>query len=116
MATVQVFCLDNSDLIAFEAKNRGYRGDVFVKISNQYYNLIIYDIVRLKQDFESEIEQYGMFSPEPNLVLVNEVNYLEIINLVNHLYNQKYFERIKPVDSSEICQQELVYFNAPSNR
>lgn len=108
MVTIQIYCLDNSELADFEAINRGYRKDIYVKVSDRYYHLNIYDIVRLQQDFESELEDYGAFSPDPNLVIVKEVNHMEIKKLANHLYKQKYFEEIKPVENSKIQQLELI--------
>jgi len=91
---IKVLCIDNSELAEFEAINRGYRDDIYVKVSDRYYHLNIYDIIRLQQDFESELEYYGVFSSDPNLVIVKEVNIEEIKKLVNHLYKQKYFEQI----------------------
>ena len=94
MDNIKVLCIDNSELAEFEAINRGYRDDIYVKVSDRYYHLNIYDIIRLQQDFESELEYYGVFSSDPNLVIVKEVNIEEIKKLVNHLYKQKYFEQI----------------------
>ena len=108
MDAISVFCLDNSELAEYEAVSKGYREDVYVKVSDRYYHLYIYDIVRLQQDFESELEDYGVFSSDPNLVIVKEVNGMEIRKLANHLYKQRYFEEIKPVEKSKIQQLELI--------
>ena len=108
MAAIKVFCLDNSELAEYEAVSKGYRGDVYASISNQIYHLNVYDIVRLQQDFETELEEYGFFSTEPNLLLVKEANSKEIKKLVLSLYKQKYFEGVKPLDSIEVEKLNLV--------
>lgn len=94
---ISVFFSDNSELIEYEAITKGYRTDVFVGIENNTYHLRIYSMIRLQQDFESEIENYGYFAVEPNLVIVEEVCKDEIIRTVCKLFEQKYFDDIKPV-------------------
>ena len=107
MDKIKISCLDNSEFAEFDAINKGYRGDIYVKILDKFYNLNIYDIIRLQQDFELELKDYGMFTPEPNLVIVIEVSNIEIKNIVQHLYIQKYFENIKSVDMEKIGQLKL---------
>jgi len=99
MDEVMIYFRYDTELSEFEAVQRGYRVDVFVKVNNQYFNLRIFDIIRLRQEFESEIESGGYYAVEPNLVLVKEVNKKEIIFAINNLYKQKYFEELKPVDN-----------------
>lgn len=108
MDTVNVFCLDNSELAEYESVNRGFRGDIYVEISGEYYQLNVYDLVRLQQDFETEQEEYGVFSAEPNLVLVKEVNTEEIKKLIINLYKQKYFEGVKSLNSRTINSLDLM--------
>ena len=98
MSNFTVLFTDNTELAEYEAVNKGYRNDVFVKIQHDYYNLRIYDIIRLKQDFESEVEEYGYYSTEPNLVLVSEVNTENIKGIICRLYDDGYFKHLKPVD------------------
>lgn len=43
---IQIFCLDNSEYAKFNAVSRGWRGDIYVKISGDYYKLEFYDMVR----------------------------------------------------------------------
>jgi hypothetical protein len=94
--------LDNSELAEFEASSRGYRGDIYVNIGGNYYNLAIYDIVRLQQDFEAEIQSYDFFSIEPNLIIVEEVTIVNIKKTIEKISRQKYFEKIKPIEKSEM--------------
>lgn len=99
MEELKIYFLYDTELSEFEAIQKGYRVDVFVKVKNQYFNLRFFDIVRLRQEFESEVDSEGYYSVEPNLVLVKEVNKKEIIFTIKNLYKQKYFEEVKPVDN-----------------
>lgn len=93
---ISVFFSEDSDLTEYEAINKGYRTDVFVGIENYTYHLRIYSMIRLQQDFKSEIENYGYFAVEPNLIIVEEVCKAEIIRTIFKLFEQKYFDDIKP--------------------
>lgn len=97
MEDVSIYLLDNSELAEFESISKGYRQDVYVKINSNWYNINVYDIVRLQQDFESEIEECRYYSIESNLVLVSEVSRDNIIFTVQKLVKQKYFEELKPI-------------------
>lgn len=107
MNSINVFCLDNSELANHEAIDKGYREDIYVRVSDKYYHLNIYDIVRLQQDFESELEDYGVFASDPNLVIIKEVNRKEIKKLANHLYKQRYFEQIRPMEDIDVQSLNL---------
>ena len=112
----EVFCIDNSELASFEAENKGYRGDIYVRLFNdKIYKLNVYDITRFKQDFEVEFQEYGFYSIEPNLIIVNEVTKSEIIKTIEGLYRQKYFDDIKPIDSTDVQQLSLKRFEENSN-
>lgn len=106
---ISIFCSDNSDLAEFEASSKGYRSDIIVKTaSGAFYQLHVYDIVRLKQDFDAELEAYGFFGIEPNLILVEEVVLSNIKVTVERLWAQKYFDQIKPIDKNELDIKELI--------
>jgi hypothetical protein len=107
MNDVEVYFLNDSDQAEFEAGSRGFRNDVFVKEGECFYKLNIYDIVRLKQDFENETEEYGYFSIEPNLVIVKEVTRPEIKLTILKLAKQKFFLELKPFDKAEIERYDL---------
>jgi hypothetical protein len=109
MEEIQSFCTDNSEYAEFDAVNRGYRGDIYIKIGKEYFNLHVYDPVRLSQDFNHEIEEYGFFSSEPNIVIVPEVNSWEIVQLAKYLFKSKYFLRIKPTSADEIKKLNLMH-------
>lgn len=59
-------------------------------------------MVRLQQDYELEIQTYGYYSIEPNLVLVKDVSKDEIEFVVKRLSEQNYFENIQPIDDEDI--------------
>lgn len=114
MEKIKILCLDNSELGEYEAVSRGFRRDIYVKLFDKYYNINIYDIIRLQQDFEVEIKEYGFFSPEPNLVIVAEVNRKEIEMIVCQLHNQNYFENIKPIEEEKVSDLKLLDFGNTS--
>jgi len=107
-----IYFSDCSEWSEFEANQRGFRIDVYVKIHDDIYNLNIYSPVRLFQDFYSEIEEYGQYVVDPNLVLVKEVNRHEIIEIILKLYRCKYFEEIKPIENIDVTLlYEIKKFN-----
>ena len=111
MKVMKILCLDDSELMEFNSINKGYRGDIYVKLNDSYYNLNFYDIVRLKQDFEKEIEDYGIFSPDPNIVIVKDVNKNEIKESIENLKRKKYFDEIKPLSDKDIRDLNFLSFS-----
>ncbi|MEK5445409.1 hypothetical protein [Paenibacillus sp. FSL R7-0331] len=73
MSEIKVYFLEDTELAEYEAVNKGFRLDVYVKIADDIFNVAVYDIVRLQQDFELEAENYGYHSVDPNLILVRKV-------------------------------------------
>lgn len=102
MDQIQIYVTDNSECLEFEAESRGCRFDVYVKFSDELFSIKIYDIVRLTQDFESEVASKGFYSVDPNVVLVPSVTNTHICTTVMSLAKQKYFSQIKP-----LCAQEV---------
>ncbi len=105
MNDLQIYFTDTSELAEYEALNRGHRNDVYVKLLDSYYLLSIYDIERLKQDVDTEIKEYGAYSSEPNLVISKSLSRSDILETIEKLYKQKYFEFIKPIKHSTIVNQ-----------
>lgn len=96
MNNFEIYFEEDSDLMEFESESKGYRNDIFVKEQNLVYKLNVYSIIRLQQDFDSEIESYGYYAIEPNIILVREVKKDEIIDTLLKLKNQNYFSEILP--------------------
>jgi len=106
---IKIYCLDNSELTEFESSSRGYRSDIFViTIAGDIYQLHVYDIIRLQQDFETEIESYGFFGIEPNIILVKEVLLSNIRLTIVKLFAQKFFEYLKPIEENKVEIKKMV--------
>ncbi len=101
---MKIYCLDNSELAEIEANHRGYLGDIYVFIDGNYYHLNIYNFARLKQDFEMEIDEYGSYGVEPNLVLVSDISKRSVRDIIDYLRRQQYFDLIKPSTDVNIDQ------------
>lgn len=108
MSTIEIYFLDDSELAEVESVSKGYRVDVYVKISNLFYNIRVFDIFTLKQAFERELDGYGYYAIEPNLVLVKDANKEEIVFTINKLNEQKYFEDLKPLETIDIRQLKRI--------
>ncbi|MEK3825863.1 hypothetical protein [Paenibacillus sp. FSL K6-1558] len=102
MDTIKIYFLEDTELAEYEAVSKGYRNDVIVAISDLIYHIYVYDITRLQQDFKSEVENYGYYSIEPNLVLVKEASKEVIQSTIKALFEQNYFDSLKPVDKSSV--------------
>ncbi|WP_025666925.1 hypothetical protein [Aquimarina megaterium] len=111
MKKLEVFCLDDTESREIDSIHRGFRGDIYVKVKEEYFNLNFYDIIRLKQDFETEIEVYGVFSSEPNMIIVEEVKKELIIRSIKNLFKRKYFDQIKPLSNAKLQNLELFLFS-----
>ena len=108
---IEIYFVEDNDLINFEAISKGYRNDVYVKVNDKFYKTAVYSIVRLGQDFASESKAYGYYSIEPNLILVNDVEKKEIVYTIEKLNTQRYFDYLKPLDSEGIEGLELIKIN-----
>lgn len=97
MKEIIVIFEDDTELAEFEAIGKGYRNDIYVTINRSTFNVIAYSMVRLQQDFESEINDYGFYSIEANLIIVKDTNKEEIIETIRKLYDQGLFEKLKPL-------------------
>lgn len=85
---------NNTEIAEYEAMNKGYRKDVIVIIDNKKYRLYITDIIRLHQDFDSEVEEGCMFQNEPNIIIVKEVTKEEIEKTIKNLVKEGFFDKL----------------------
>lgn len=108
MSDINIYFSDDSELVEYESSSRGYRTDVYVEINNNIFNVRVYAMIRLQQDFESEIESYGFFAIEPNIILVKDANKEEIVSTIIKLNEQKYFEEIKSLENVDISKFKKV--------
>jgi threonine synthase len=109
MDELNIYFSDDSELAEYEASSRGYRTDVYIRVNNNIFNVRVYAMIRLQQDFESEIDRYGFYAIEPNLVLVKDVSKEEIITTIKKLYEQKYFEELKTGININLKELILIY-------
>ena len=59
-----------------------------------FSKLYITDMIRLHQDFDSEIEDYGIYQNEPNTIIVKEVSKHEIDKTINYLLKEGFFDKL----------------------
>lgn len=102
MDEINIYFSDDSELSEYEATNKGYRVDVYVIVNSRIYNVRVYTMIRLQQDFESDMEDYGIYLMEPNMILVKDSNKQEIIDTIIKLNEQDYFNNIKPIENIDL--------------
>lgn len=78
----------------FEAECKGYLSGLKVEVDGKNFIVNIYSLTRLNQDFQTEMEYYGYFATEPNLVIVDEVTPEKIKFVLEINYKGKYFNEI----------------------
>ncbi len=107
MIEYSIFTEDNSSLALLEAEHRGYKADIYVKISKQYFKVSVYSIFRLAQDFEVEFAEGGHYDVPNNLILVKNVTPESIRKAVINSIKGKYFDKVKPSDVDNITLFEI---------
>lgn len=70
-------CYD--DLFEFECEAKGCILNLNIKVDDIEYILSFYDIVRLVQDAQEEINKCGFFQNQ-NIIILEKVNKINIIN------------------------------------
>ncbi|MGE5405361.1 MAG: hypothetical protein ACM3PP_10550 [Candidatus Saccharibacteria bacterium] len=90
-----------------EIAEKGYRFGTYVKIGVNFYEVHVYDIVRLQQDFKRELETAGFYDIEPNIILVREVTKKDIEFTVRELCKRGYFDRLKPIGDRDVHEYEI---------
>lgn len=87
---------NTSDLVQFEVESKGYLKGVVVTVDNDTsYTLVFYDIARLKQDSDEELESSSFFF-EPNLIIVPKVNKSSMHGAIDSLFANGEFKSLKP--------------------
>ena len=106
MQNAEIYFSEDSELSEYEAVNKGYRHDVFVKMNQSIYHVFVYTLIRLQQDFETEMDNRGFYAVKPNLILVRNTDKYEIMSTINFLIGQDFFSNIK--ESSNINIIDLI--------
>jgi len=99
MTEVEIFFSEDSEWTEFDFTNKGWRGDVWVKIHQDVYRVCAFTLDRLQVDFNLEMEEYEFYVPDHNLFFVKETSKQEIISTINYLAKQKFFCQCKPLDN-----------------
>ena len=99
MTKVEIFFSEDSEWTEFMFVQKGWRGDVCVKINQDAYHVCVYTLLRLQQDFDHLMGEYGFYVPDHNLIFVTETSKKEIVDTINHLAKQKYFSNCKCLDT-----------------
>ena len=94
MKKYKIIYQNNIKLYNDEYFDRGYRDDVIVVINNKKYKLYIIEPIRLSQDFESEIIDYGYYQMEPNTIIVKKITRDEIEKVIDSLVKENFFEKL----------------------
>ena len=103
---MNIYVEDNSKNMKDESFQKNYRNDVYVKIDNNFYNLSIITIARLKDEVEESFEDGIVFCTPNNLIIVKEVTNDCIIESIKSLYAKNYFVGCK---ECEIIDNNIVY-------
>ena len=103
---MNIYVEDNSKNMKDESFQKNYRNDVYVKIDNNFYNLSIITIARLKEEVEESFENEIVFCMPNNLIIVKEVTNDCIIDSIKVLYNKNYFSGCK---ECEINDNKIIY-------
>ncbi|BAZ08948.1 hypothetical protein NIES4071_07540 [Calothrix sp. NIES-4071] len=81
-----------------ETLMKGYRSDGIVESpEGEVYPVYFRDPIRLQQDLEAEKELGSAFLAEPGLIILPEVTREAMENAVRQLWEQGYFESLKPL-------------------
>lgn len=103
---MNIYVEDNSKNMKDESFQKNYRNDVYVKIENNFYNLSIITIARLKEEVEESFEDGIVFCTPNNLIIVKEVTNDCIIDSIKVLYHKNYFSGCK---ECEVDNNQIIY-------
>jgi hypothetical protein len=109
MDNLTIYGYENSEMSDYEAFVRGHI-EIYVKKGEDFFIINVYDIVRLEQDFISEIKNYGFFNVETAIIIVNEVTIKNISTTLEKLDENGFFHNLKPLDKNytKILELEIL--------
>lgn len=106
-----IYLEEDNDLLTWEAESKGYRSDIYVKVDAEMFQVVAYDMVRITQDFNDEVQISGFYSIDPNLILLKSVTKDEIILTITRLHQHHFFKALKPLAEEDISNLSLVKIN-----
>ena len=92
MINIDFDALSERDI--FEAECKEYISGLKVEIDGKAYIVNICSIYRINQEFQMEMEYYGYYVTEPNLIIVDEVTPEKIKLALESNYKNRYFDKI----------------------
>lgn len=92
---IEIYFLSDDERSEWEAVQKEWRNDVIVYCNDSFFQLNIYTPLRLTQDFETEIESYGFYEVDENIVLVSATDKKTVVFTILKLYETDYFDKIK---------------------
>ena len=87
---------DSDAFTQFEVESKGLFMDVTVEVNEQRFRLTFYDIVRLKQDYESAAENNASYFLEANLVVIAKVTKELMLKAISDIYHDNGFNLMRP--------------------
>jgi hypothetical protein len=86
----------------WEVERKGWLQGVQVEMPNGLvFPLFFYDPVRLAQDLEADERQGRSVMAEPGMVVIQEVTRSRILQAVEELVHQRFFDHLKPLVPAE---------------
>jgi len=95
MSTFSFVLPEDFEDYEWEVKAKGYFSESRMMFSGKDYRLNFYDVVRLRQEIESDLQRGGVFF-EPNLVVVESVTRADMQRAVALLVQSGRVTSLKP--------------------
>ena len=82
----------------YESPFRGYLAGLIVQLEDgSRFSMFFVDPVRLRQELDDEVRAGHPYFTEPNMVVLPEVTGQAVKDAVEHLFNEGFFKRLKPL-------------------
>jgi len=114
MNVCEIFFSENDDRTESGVQEKGWRGDVVVKIGEELFKPTIFTPDRLLVEFNYSMNEGKVYDIDHNLILAERTDRNTIIKTIVELSKNGYFSRIKTVDLKKeyaSCFQELQDIN-----
>lgn len=98
---IEIYLLLDDERTEWEAVQKGWRNDVIVYCNDSFFQLNMFTPLRLTQDFETEIESYGFYAVDENIVLVSAADKQTVVFTILKLYETDYFDKIKSFECED---------------
>lgn len=93
-----IYISNDDELVENDILEKGWRGDILVRINKSFYNPTVITLSRLSEEFNNAIAENNVYEIDPSLVLVKQTNIKTIVETLIYLINNGYFLNIKPIN------------------